>query len=286
MSYTTSLFYQNQFVQNEETEVNLGSSETTVFPRLQHFPAIESSMTGTIYRDKRAIQTFVEEDGSFTFTDIGNLQTKVISGRVDPDTGELELVWNMSPGWCHMVVSYECDCADYEERTKELNSSKKSPFIKPTFEEFFTHEELKEITDDAGTICLWDYNKALGDTVREKYESLYCKINELTQTLIKKGAAGYFWIVVSPEIVSVFETSLNYRPFDTDETNYGNYGPIDGVFPMGIRDGSVIACGSVNKKWRLYKDSLLPTGMLIIGCNDVKEDRDHYAKMIICNFTM
>jgi hypothetical protein len=158
-------------------------------------------------------------------------------------------------------------------------------YKKPTFKKFLTTEQLEDISKNAGTMAAWDFNTALGDTIKEKYESLYVKCIELTNVLLKKGAAGYFWIATSPEVSSIFETATyGFAPHVyLDEWEGDRISSNLDVWPMGGSD-NIQYCGSINMKWRLYKDTRMPVDMVVIGCNDEVESYNHYAVLRIANF--
>lgn len=63
-------------------------------------------------------------------------------------------------------------------------------YIEKLSEHFLTHEGVMDRVKKVKTKCTWDYNTALGETMRERYESLYCKLVEVTNVLVKKGAKG------------------------------------------------------------------------------------------------
>ena len=65
---------------------------------------------------------------------------------------------------------------------------------------------LSDIRNNAKTVSTWDFNAALGNTIREKYENLYTKINTVKTHMIEKYNKEPVWIVTSPEISSVLET--------------------------------------------------------------------------------
>jgi hypothetical protein len=51
----------------------------------------------------------------------------------------------------------------------------------------------------------WDFQTALGDTIREKYESLYVKVVEVSNVINRKMVRGQAnWVVASPEVASMF----------------------------------------------------------------------------------
>ena len=152
---------------------------------------------------------------------------------------------------------------------------------KPTFKNFHTHEKLMEIAAGAGTIAPWDWNTALGDTIKEKYESFYCKLLEVRKTLIAKGVAGYMWIAASPEICSILEVSTHlFSPAPSGDWSCEWAGL--GVTPVGIN--YVDYCGTVGGNWRLYKDALMSQNVVLMGVNDKIEPPQHYAVIKIMNF--
>ena len=164
-----------------------------------------------------------------------------------------------------------------------MNEIVNQPFVAPTFEKFLNHKQIEDIADHAWLKETWDFNLSLGDTIKEKYESLYCKVVELNNKLVKSGAKGYFWIVTSPEIASIFETcTWGYNPIGCREFEEKNaIKHIGGVVPQGL--AYIEYCGTLYSKWRLYKDSQL-TEQIIVGCNDVMQPYTNYACLTIENF--
>jgi hypothetical protein len=69
-------------------------------------------------------------------------------------------------------------------------------------------EVLTDLRNNAGTVAAWDFNTALGDTIKEKYESLYVKVVEVSNVVHRKTLrGGCNWLVTSPEVASIFETA-------------------------------------------------------------------------------
>lgn len=150
-------------------------------------------------------------------------------------------------------------------------------FEVPTFESFLNEEELQDIELNAKLRSVWDFNAALGDTIKEKYEHLFFKTSELTNVLVSSGVAGYFWIVTSPEVASIFETAtIGFYPAACG-TDYKH-----GLIPMGIKKTEL--AGTINARWRLYKSSTVEPNNLIIGANDKFTNVSEYAVMKIENF--
>ena len=127
------------------------------------------------------------------------------------------------------------------------------------------HPNIQQFIDDSmknSKVQLsWDFNTALGDTIKEKYESLYVKVVELTKKLIKQGTKGYFWLLVSQEVSTIFETATaGFAPAPRDYDNKFN-----GQLPMGLDHTEL--CGLVSAKWRLYSSSNMPDDALIVGAD-------------------
>ena len=113
-------------------------------------------------------------------------------------------------------------------------------------------EVLTDLRNNAGTVSAWDFNTALGETIKEKYESLYVKVVEISNVIHRKTLrAGANWIVTSPEVASIFETATaGFAPAPSETFTSS----------LGIQ-----YVGTVNNRWRLYKDPLFPSSQLLMG---------------------
>lgn len=138
--------------------------------------------------------------------------------------------------------------------------------------DFLTHDFIVAKLEAAVTSGCWDWNAALGDTVKEKYESLYCKLVELTYVLVTKGAKGYFWIVASPEVGSIFETA----GFCPSNTEYGEQ------IPLGIPD--IYELGTMSRKWKVFVDTNMQQEVILVGAGMNEEDPKYYGVLKIANF--
>lgn len=280
-----SVYYSHQFVENESSPTDAGGTSTSF--TLEHTPVLAGTVTGTIYDGATAVQTFVvSESGSFTFTDIGTPAAKVTSATLNLTTGEVGLTWNSDPGENHAVVSYEynMECnqdlpeinlvVESEEiaaKTRKLkavwsyeaqqdlrsqhNLDAEAELTAVLAQEInleIDREVLSDLRNNAGTVASWDFNTALGDTIKEKYESLYVKVVEVSNVVHRKTLrGGCNWLVTSPEVASIFETATaGFAP-----------APSEGfTSSLGIQ-----YVGTVNNRWRLYKDPLFPTGQILMG---------------------
>lgn len=287
------IYYTHQFVQNESSSSNPGGSNNWVstFAPLEHTPVLAGTLTGTVYRGSTAVQTFVVSSaGTFTFTDIGTPTIKAISAgsSVDLNTGEVVVQWNSGgdPGTNRLVMSYEynMECnqdlpevnlvVESEEiaaKTRKLkavwsyeaqqdlrsqhNLDAEAELTAVLAQEInleIDREVLTDLRNNAGTIAVWDFNTALGDTIKEKYESLYVKVVEVSNVVHRKTLrGGCNWLVTSPEVASIFETATaGFAPAPSETFTSS----------LGIQ-----YVGTVNNRWRLYKDPLFPQGQILMG---------------------
>jgi len=282
------IFYTHQFVQGETSSTDDGADVAAVYAPLEHTPVLPGTVTGTIYDGAVAIQTFVlSEAGSFTFTDLSApLAAKVTGGTLNVTTGELALTWNNAPGENHVVINYEynLECqqdlpeinlvVESEEiaaKTRKLkavwsyeaqqdlrsqhNLDAEAELTAVLAQEInleIDREVLTDIRNNAGTVSSWDFNTALGDTIKEKYESLYIKVVEVSNVVHRKTLrGGANWLVTSPEVASIFETATaGFAPAPSETFTSS----------LGIQ-----YVGTVNNRWRLYKDPLFPQGQILMG---------------------
>lgn len=268
--------YTNQLVQNENVSIGSVKQPKTEFIPFEHTPICPGTVTGTIWDGDIPIHTFTDNgDGSLVINDVGHPQRIAMEGMINYTCGEVVLFWDVVSPLAHLIVNYEYEMYEVSEAPVRRSVNQ---FEKPTFDNFFEHDELMDMAMNAATVSAWDFNSALGDTIMEKYESLYVKVAEMTNVLLKKGAKGYFWIVCNPEVASIFETATTgYRPCACDEDLL-----LHGQQPMGLSE--VRHLGLINAKWRLYVDTEMEPNKLLIGCNDKREDNLHYARLSISNF--
>ena len=281
------IFYSHQFVQNERSSIDAGADTTSVFSPLEHTPILAGTVTGTIYKGATAVQTFsVSSGGAFSFTAIGSPADFVQAGSVDVTSGEITLTWNNAPGTNNLVLSYEAnlECSqdlpeinlvieseDITAKTRKLkavwsyeaqqdlrsqhNLDAEAELTAVLAQEInleIDREVLTDLRQNAGTVTAWDFNTSLGDTIKEKYESLYVKIVEISSVIHRKTLrGGANFIVTSPEVASIFETATaGFAPAPSETFTSS----------LGIQ-----YVGTVNNRWRLYKDPLFPSNQLLMG---------------------
>jgi len=284
------IFYTHQFIQNETSSTDIGGDTTSVFSPLEHTPLLPGTLTGTVFDGTLAKQTFtVDQAGAFTFTNIGSpaAPTALVAGSsLDLNSGEVVVEWTGDPGTNHIVTSYEynMECnADLPEvnlvieseeiaaKTRKLkavwsyeaqqdlrsqhNLDAEAELTAVLAQEInleIDREVLTDLRNNAGTVSVWDFNTSLGDTIKEKYESLYVKIVEVSNVVHRKTLrGGANWLVTSPEVASIFETATaGFAPAPSETFTSS----------LGIQ-----YVGTVNNRWRLYKDPLFPQGQILMG---------------------
>jgi hypothetical protein len=281
------VFYSHQFVQNE---VHANASNPVTSAQLEHVPVVAGTVTGTIYADNMVVQTFVvpanSSSLSLTSVDVSG-GDYVDSGTLSLADGALALTWHAgSNGATKVVISYEynmenngdmpeinltIESQEIAAKTRKLkavwsyeaqqdlrsqhNLDAEAELTAVLAQEInleIDREVLGDLRNNAGTVSAWDFNTALGDTIKEKYESLYVKVVEVSNVIHRKTLrGGANFIVTSPEVASVFETATaGFAPAPSETFTSS----------LGIQ-----YVGTVNNRWRLYKDPLFPTGQLLMG---------------------
>jgi len=280
------VFYSHQFVQNE---VHANNSGNVSGATLEHVPVVAGTVTGTVYDGAIVVQTFVVPANSSNLT-LTNVDVSggayVSSGTLDLANGNLILSWTGSSGGSKVVISYEynmennpdmpeinltIESQEIAAKTRKLkavwsyeaqqdlrsqhNLDAEAELTAVLAQEInleIDREVLGDLRNNAGTVSAWDFNTALGDTIKEKYESLYVKVVEVSNVIHRKTLrGGANFIVTSPEVASVFETATaGFAPAPSETFTSS----------LGIQ-----YVGTVNNRWRLYKDPLFPTGQLLMG---------------------
>ena len=284
------IFYSSQFIQNESTTTVPAPAGGGVanYGALEHTPVLAGTVTGTVYNNGVAVQTFVvSSTGGFTFSTItgGVLAT---SGTLNLNTGELALTWNASAAgaasYCVVNYEYNMECnqdlpevnlvIESEEiaaKTRKLKAvwsyeaqqdlrsqhnldaeAELTGILAQEINLEIDREVLTDLRNNAGTVAAWDLSTALGDTIKEKYEALYVKIVEVSNVIHRKTLrGGANFLVTSPEVASIFETATAGFAPAPSETFTSSLG--------------VQYVGTVANRYRLYKDPLFPTNQILMG---------------------
>ncbi|MHA2043206.1 MAG: hypothetical protein ACW99G_00345 [Candidatus Thorarchaeota archaeon] len=282
-----NIFYSHQFIENETSSTDDGADLLSVYSPLEHTPVLAGTITGTVFDGAVAVQNFVvDESGAFTFTAIGAPAAFVVSATIDLTTGLITMTWNSAPGDNNIIISYEynmecnqdlpeinlvIESEEIAAKTRKLkavwsyeaqqdlrsqhNLDAEAELTAVLAQEInleIDREVLTDLRNNAGTVSSWDFSTALGDTIKEKYESLYVKIVEVSNVVHRKTLrGGANWLVTSPEVASIFETATaGFAPAPSETFTSS----------LGIQ-----YVGTVNNRWRVYKDPLFPTGQILMG---------------------
>jgi len=278
--------YSSQYVQNEAV-ANAGGGVGLSYV-VQHTPILDGTITGTAYDGAVATATFTVAQGSTTVvcTATGAAGQKPTTGTVNLTTGEFALTWDGDPAANSVVVSYEynmecnqdlpeinmvIESEDIVAKTRKLKAvwsyeaqqdlrsqhnldaeAELTAILAQEINLEIDREVLTDLRNNAGTVASWDFNTALGDTIKEKYESLYVKVVEVSAVIHRKTLrGGANFIVTSPEVASIFETATAGFAPAASETFTSSLG--------------VQYVGTVNNRWKMYKDPLFPTGQILMG---------------------
>jgi hypothetical protein len=282
------IYYSSQFVQNEKTPDTIAVPNSAVnMGNFQHTPILGGTVTGTIYLNGTVSQTFtVASSGAFTFNTVSGTDLAT-SGSLDLNTGGFSLSWNATasgPVYCVVSYEYNMECnqdlpeinlvIESEEiaaKTRKLkavwsyeaqqdlrsqhNLDAEAELTAVLAQEInleIDRECVQDLRQNAGTVAAWDLATALGDTIKEKYESLYVKIVEVSNVIHRKTLrGGANFIVTSPEVASIFETATaGFAPAPSETFTSS----------LGIQ-----YVGTVANRYRLYKDPLFPTNQILMG---------------------
>jgi hypothetical protein len=283
------IFYSSQFVQNESTSaVPAPVSGVANYGALEHTPVLAGTVTGTVYYNGAAVQTFVVSSaGAFTFSTITGT-ILATAGSLNLSTGELALTWNgLAAGassYCVVSYEYNMECnqdlpeinlvIESEEiaaKTRKLKAvwsyeaqqdlrsqhnldaeAELTAILAQEINLEIDREVLTDLRNNAGTVAAWDLATALGDTIKEKYEALYVKIVEVSNVIHRKTLrGGANFLVTSPEVAAIFETATAGFAPAPSETFTSSLG--------------VQYVGTVANRYRLYKDPLFPTNQILMG---------------------
>ena len=283
------IFYSSQFIQNESTSaVPAPMSSAVNYGALEHTPVLAGTVTGTVYYNGAAVQTFViSSAGAFTFSTITG-SILATAGSLNLNTGELVLTWNASAigasSYCVVSYEYNMECnqdlpeinlvIESEEiaaKTRKLKAvwsyeaqqdlrsqhnldaeAELTAILAQEINLEIDREVLTDLRNNAGTVAAWDLATALGDTIKEKYEALYVKIVEVSNVIHRKTLrGGANFLVTSPEVSAIFETATAGFAPAPSETFTSSLG--------------VQYVGTVANRYRLYKDPLFPTNQILMG---------------------
>ncbi len=117
---------------------------------------------------------------------------------------------------------------------------------------------LDKIANNCGTKKSLDFAKLLGETIKEKWESLYVEMVKTGNEIRDKSFAPFVanFVVTSPEIASVFEDACH---------------GLTSVPPLYMPSATDIQhIGTVCHRWRVYTDPKMSVKRIILGYHGMK----------------
>lgn len=134
----------------------------------------------------------------------------------------------------------------------------------------YREDEFLKLLENAGTVSCWDYNTSLGDTIRDKYESLAIKIMEVANVVARKiKKPELFWAALSSPLAMAIEIGLDNRM------------TVEHI-PMGGDEPRFI--GTIMSRVKLYECPCMPENQILIGYGDKPKDGINYARISIANY--
>lgn len=130
---------------------------------------------------------------------------------------------------------------------------------------YLKHDDLVNL--NVGTVAGVNYKTISGNTLFERYESIHCKVTELTNIIIAKGGSGYFWVVMSEPMYQHF----THKVIPSKQE----------IYPQGTKD--IQHMGILNRKWDIYIDPLIETNKMIIGCRNHPDEPKYFGSLTLLN---
>ena len=122
---------------------------------------------------------------------------------------------------------------------------------------FWSRSPGKFVKKDTGVVASSTIGPAFHGTVREWYETLVETIIDVANEIHRKtlrGSANF--IVVSPEVATIFEASVLYKP----SIKIDGQGQASAPFSIGAE-----AIGSLSNRFTVYKDPYFPRNKILVG---------------------
>jgi hypothetical protein len=122
---------------------------------------------------------------------------------------------------------------------------------------FWSRAPGKFVKKDTGVLASSTLGPNFHGTVREWYETLVETIIDVANEIHRKtlrGAANF--IVVSPEVATIFEASILYKP----SIKIDGQGQASTPFSIGAE-----AIGSLSNRFTVYKDPYFPRNKILVG---------------------
>ncbi len=138
-------------------------------------------------------------------------------------------------------------------------------------DKFFSHPMVQTYLATAGTKTVINWKDVVDESIKDnKYLKLHTKLLEITDTVVKKGARGYFWLVCSTQVGDILGSIKGFVPTFVEQYALG--------YPI------IMFLGVLDKRWRIYTDVSLPNQTMLLGAGFSKKHVNYYADITIDNF--
>lgn len=127
----------------------------------------------------------------------------------------------------------------------------------------FKNKQIKKVVD-------LDFNYSVGDTIKEKYQSLQTDLCMHTRNELYDNVDDdkFFWIWCSPEISCIFETATNniWKPLTSLEWEFTQRDREEN------RPHLIGGFRVLYDRWYVVKDASAPKDTIYCGCTSVFKD--------------
>lgn len=134
-----------------------------------------------------------------------------------------------------------------------------------------TYEHASNAMEKPSIVGSWDFNTSLGNSVSERFEWFLSQAMLISNSLIRHGAKGYFWMVVSPETYTMIQLLCERPQLRKDKDQ----------IPLGIKEFEFK--GILSNHFALYISQRIIINQVYIGCGHAGEE-SYFARMNIVNY--
>lgn len=117
--------------------------------------------------------------------------------------------------------------------------------------------------------------EVVAKTVQDRTDILITTIQHMTESILRAGNSGFFWVAATPNMALLLEMHRGFEPL-----------PVAGGSPFDnqrcIKRNGVQDLGTLYKKWRVFSvDALRERGSqcMLVGVNNKEESPTSYARI-------
>lgn len=137
---------------------------------------------------------------------------------------------------------------------------------------------FKEVRDcKAGHVTAIDFALLLGDTIRERYESMHLRFSEMYNVLVRntKERTNVAWICTTPEIASIFEVAtIGFQPTKLYSES----------FITQDENDPFVHKGTIMGRWELFTHTRLQAGKVVMGLGRDINKMERIGRIEVTNY--